>query len=90
MDVETCARIAEKINKIAKGNGVTASLDFGQLSSNPTLGRGVWELTLTYDGYYYAERLNSHMSITDDDVNDVAVQLLSKLFNDYFSAKVSK
>lgn len=49
-----------------------------------------WDIELRYKGYHYVERFNRSMGITDDEVNNIALSLLSSLFHDYFATVIKE
>lgn len=47
------------------------------------------DIELIYNNYYYIERFNEGMNISEEDVKSVALSLLTSLFRDYFKSKIN-
>ena len=89
MKPETLLAITEKINKVAKNDGVFAAVNFNPdpIRSTPNHMK-LWDIELTYNNYHRAERFNNTMPIDDFEVDRIASYLLKDLFSDYFNAKL--
>jgi hypothetical protein len=78
--------IVNRINKIAKENGVNALANYKPEAN--TGGVKCIDIELHYQDYCFIERFNTGMNIIDKDVDIVAGYLLRDLFGDYFHNKL--
>ena len=80
--------IANKINEIAKDDGVSALANYKPEMMQPGNIKCI-DIELKYKDYFIVERLNTLMNINDEDVDGVVRGLLASLFNDYFASKLN-
>ena len=91
MKIDTVESIISTLNKLGKGEGITATLDDNpRRNSLHPVSRECWDIMLRYKDYYYVERFSSAAYIEDKDVEKVALCLIRTLLGDYFTAKASQ